>query len=63
MTRNDLTTTEKRRLVRNHFCPICLQKISYDEKILYTIQKQGRCKKYTFYHERCLMYGKEENKC
>lgn len=60
MTRNNLTTAEKRRLQRNQLCPICNQLIKDTDNFLYTIKKVGRCKAYTFYHERCLIHGEKE---
>lgn len=62
MKRADLTTTEKRRLEQNRICPLCGQRIEDDDRILFTTRRESRCKLYTFYHERCLIYGKKEEK-
>lgn len=61
MKRDDLNYNEKRRFKRNCICPLCGKKITYDDNILYTSTKRGRCKKYIFYHERCLN-GEEKKK-
>ena len=62
MTRNDLNSTEKRRLDANSTCPICVQKIKDDDKIIFTIKRKRRCKQYVFYHEECLINSEKEEK-
>ena len=61
MTRNDLTDLQKRRFDKNRICPLCNQVIDVTDKILFIKRRYGRCKHYTFYHERCL-YGKQKEK-
>jgi hypothetical protein len=54
MTRDNLSTTEKRRLEYHRICPICNKYIADEDSLLFTIRRKRRCKVYTFYHERCV---------
>lgn len=60
MRRKQLTYTQQKRLEKNQICPLCNKPITDNDDLMFTIVRNRRCKKYTFYHERCLANGKEQ---